>query len=288
MKEFTKLKLEGEYARDKLSFKVPSGILPKKIINYRNPYGKQLNLEQRFRQISREIVRDNYGSRNEMEFVKDFMKLNQIRNIPLRAKIYRQFIFPIVNRRLWFDCCNQYGVKSDRDLKANFFILDIIIPEYRYVIEVDSDYHNPESKAGRELIKAGKILHDPGFDKARDAYLFNYQNYRLRTIRVSGGYLIWDGKEYVGKKSDRLKNIFDIMISCEENIIFPRPEPQFDFSLAGFVALQHENKEVFDTLGVILKDQEPNLSGLTRNQINNIKKYARDIYKIELPRLKSL
>lgn len=266
-KETILLKLLN-YVRAKKSYTLASCIIPKEILNYNNPSGPTLKLKQ--------LLATDKVSSNERDFIKDLGELISLKK-EITGRYYRQFPFPIDNRSLWRDrCCPKFGVTDRRKINTSFFKLDLYFPELRCAVEVDSD------------------LHDAAYDKARDAYLMNTGNARIKTIRCP-----WYNKyekdltgtwKFVGHNVEGLKEVYQKLKAYQSNITIS-DSPKLDFSLSGVEALRHTYQREFDALDWILEgDRESvvvgqdlvNRFGLGRDQIKAVKKFALDIFEVDL------
>ena len=82
-------------------------------------------------------------SPNFRKLLKDYYpSLNNIREFPLL----------IENRKYWNSLCDQYNV-CEKGRNRNYFLADYLFPDYNFIVEIDSQ------------------LHDPNYDIARDNYI---------------------------------------------------------------------------------------------------------------------
>lgn len=270
---------ELEYVRQKKSFQAAGCTIPKEIINYNNPTGQLLNIPDLIKKSLLKI------SGNENSFVRDLNKIIKSEGV-IKEKYYQQFPFIIDNRYLWTDkCCAKYNIKDRKQLNTNFFKIDVYFWNFRCAVEIDSE------------------LHDESYDKARDAYLMNINNARIKTLRIPWYNKYrqrYDGSwELVERNIEGLRKIYKQLKSYHENIVIPDP-PRLDFSMAGLVAIKKTYLTEFTVLEWIMESNlESNVTGkdiidfakknnlsIDRDRITNIKKFAFDIFEVVLNNVK--
>lgn len=203
--------------------------LPRYIINTKTPGApcRDLKKEMKLGDISK----------NEQYFIDDLSKLSE--DVLTERPIY-QFPFLISNRELWKWCCDKSGITGPDDLAKMYFRFDIFYPAYNTVIEVDSAYHD--------------VGWQSRLDSARDLYLQNVGNLRIKTLRCNP-YLIYNSKlkRYIGKNTTKLEEIFKYLKTREMCCTGIRTYPHIDFTDYAISYMKEEYwKEEFKIIPDIL------------------------------------
>lgn len=233
--------------------------LPRLIVSLKNPDTKiDLKLS----------MRDGKISENEANFIYDLETMIKNKGQVVKEKPIKQFPIVIQNRELWKRCCEKMRVTKPEAYARQFFKADLFFPAYSLIVEIDSD------------------LHDPNYDKARDVYLKNVGNLRIKTLRCDP-YMIWDKKNkvYGSRNTERLCEIYEELEFLESCCVKSREWPRLDFLDCAVGYLKSEYRIEFDIITEMLKTggQEIVAPGrkITKTMRENIRRLRRDIYGLE-------
>ena len=238
------------------SFNIDNYRIPRVIIS---THGRYIYIDSNKKLI------ESYGSKWEPIFKNDLDKFLEtlpdiFRN---KFKYIKEIPFIIEDRELWFNLCNEENVEFDRR-DTNYFVADYYFPHFNFIVEIDSDFHNPRKN----------------YDLARDKYMEN--KFGTSTLRF---YQYGMNKEqteiYQKEFLDLVNNKYKFNI--KNNIVY---DIQFDYSPTLIKVFKLKNSDVLIALNHVSDIIRKN--GIKELYINNDSELEKLQYGLSNSKMKTI